>query len=192
LDNAKASQQPDRVSKETQLDSLSLDLINIARTARRIERTESGFAAAYRLPENTSEKSLTTHTDGVLLRLEDQSTDSADAKTAKAALRAKFVAYELPADFVAHLRADRDAIADANATNRGEVLDGVKSTSLIGVLLGKLMEEIAELDAIMHNKYARQPEKLRAWLSASHVERAPKRNNKKDEPPTPPAPTPTA
>ena len=48
---------------------------------------------------------LTTHTDGMLLRLEDQPPDSGDAKTAKAALRAKFVAYELPADFVAHLRA---------------------------------------------------------------------------------------
>lgn len=45
---------------------------------------------------------------------------------------------------------------------------------------------MTQLDAIMHNKYERVPDKLRAWQSASHVERAPKRNNKKDEPPTPP------
>jgi hypothetical protein len=31
------------------------------------------------------------------------------------------------------------------------------------------------LDAIMHNKYERQPEKLRAWQGASRVERAPQR-----------------
>jgi hypothetical protein len=30
----------------------------------------------------------------------------------------------------------------------------------------------------MNNKYARQPEKLRAWLSASRVERAPPREKK--------------
>ena len=27
----------------------------------------------------------------------------------------------------------------------------------------------------MHNKYTRVPEKLRAWQSASHIERAPQR-----------------
>jgi hypothetical protein len=43
----------------------------------------------------------------------------------------------------------------------------------------------------MHNKYSRDHAKLRAWESASHVERAPQRE-KKPEPPTPPAPTPTA
>jgi len=30
----------------------------------------------------------------------------------------------------------------------------------------------------MHNKYARHPEKLRAWQSASRVERAPQREKK--------------
>lgn len=39
---------------------------------------------------------------------------------------------------------------------------------------------------VMYNKYTRQPEKLRAWQSASHVERVPQREKK----PTP-APTPT-
>ncbi len=64
----------------------------------------------------------------------------------------------------------------------------MENTELIGQLLGKLGEEVAELDAMMHNKYARQPEKLRAWLSASHVERAAQREKK----PEPPAPTPPA
>jgi len=36
-------------------------------------------------------------------------------------------------------------------------------------------EEVNYLNAIMHNKYARHPEKLRAWQSASRVERAPQR-----------------
>ena len=37
---------------------------------------------------------------------------------------------------------------------------------------------ITELDAIMDNKYTRQLEKLRAWQSARHVERAPQREKK--------------
>jgi hypothetical protein len=37
------------------------------------------------------------------------------------------------------------------------------------------------LDGIVQNKYANNPGKLAAWLSASHVEKAPK----KKDPPTP-------
>ncbi len=155
LDDAKAGQAPNRVSKETLLDALSLDLQNIARTARRIEAKENGFAVPYRIPENTSESAVTTHADSVLKRLEDQATDAAAVKTAKAALRARFLEYEMPADFVAHLRADRDAITEANQLNQGEVQGGVENTELIGQLLGKLNDEIAEIDAINHNKYAR-------------------------------------
>lgn len=178
LDGAKAGQAPTRVSKETLLDALVIDFKNIARTARSIEITENGFAAPYRLPDNPSEAAITTHADALLQRLEDQATDSTPVKTAKAALRARFVAYELDADFVADLRADRKAIADANRNNQAETQEGVENTGLIGELLARSNNEVRELDAIMHNKYTRQPEKLRAWKSASHVERAPQREKK--------------
>jgi len=72
LDDAKAGQTPTRVSKETLLDSLVLDLKNISRTARSIGLIENGFAAPYRIPDNPSEAAITTHTDAVLARLEDQ------------------------------------------------------------------------------------------------------------------------
>jgi hypothetical protein len=187
LDRAKAAQRPDRVSKASLLDGLRLDLKNIARTARAIEKTEPGFAAVYRLPDDPTEAGLTTLADAVLGRLEDQPADSAAVKTAKAALRAKFVAYELPGDFVTDLRADRDAITAANRVNQGENQEGVESTALIGELLGKVNDEVVQLDTIMHNKYARQPEKLRAWQSASRVEHAPQREKKAEAPPAPPA-----
>ena len=186
LDNAKAGQTPNRVSKETLLDAVMIDLKNLARTARSIELTEKGFAAPSRIPDNPSESAITTYTDAVLQRLEDQPADSAATQTAKAALRARFVACELPADFVTHLRADRNAIADANRRNQAETQGGVENTGLIGQLLGQANDEVTGLDAIMHNKYTRQPEKLRAWQSASHVERAPQREKKPA-----PAPTPT-
>jgi len=175
LDAAKAGQTPARVSKETLLDALALDFKNIARTARSIALTENGFASPYRIPDNPSEAAITTHTDTLLLLLEDQATDSAATQTAKAALRAKFIAYELPTDFVEDLRADREAVREANQHNQGENQEGVENTELIGQILGKAADDVQALDAIMNNKYARQPEKLRAWQSASRVERAPQR-----------------
>jgi hypothetical protein len=178
LDRAKAGQTPARVSKETLLDALPLDLQNIARTTRAIDLKTSGFAAPYRIPDNPSETAITTHADAVLLLLEDQANDSAATKTSKGALRAKFITCELPSDFVADLRASRQAVTDANQRNRDEVQGGVENTALIGQLLGRASDEVTELDAIMHNKYARQPEKLRAWQSASRVERAPQREKK--------------
>ena len=42
----------------------------------------------------------------------------------------------------------------------------------------------------MHNKYARNPDKLRAWESASHIECAPQREKKPAGGTTPPKPNP--
>ena len=50
--------------------------------------------------------------------------------------------------------------------------------------------KFTQLDSIMHNKYARNPDKLRAWDSTSHSERAPKREKKPAGGTTPPKPIP--
>jgi hypothetical protein len=188
---AKADQTPKRVSKEVLLEALRLDLKNIARTARRIEQQVHGFSAPYRLPDTPGGATLATHADAVLARLEDQPDEDAEAQGAKAAVRARFVEYELPPDFVARLRADRQAIADITQFNQGETQYGVENTERIDQVLGKAQFEIAELDAIMHNKYTRQPEKLRAWQSASHLERAPRHEKSTLATPPVPAPVPT-
>jgi len=52
------------------------------------------------------------------------------------------------------------------------------------------MEAVHTLDAIMHNKYGGQPDKMAAWTSASHVERSPQRNNPQPTPATTPQNTP--
>ena len=61
----------------------------------------------------------------------------------------------------------------------------MENTELIGQLLGHAANEVIELDAIVNNKYMRQPEKLRAWQSASRVERAPQREKKAPVPLSP-------
>jgi len=65
--------------------------------------------------------------------------------------------------------------------------EGVESTAAIGRLIKAGMKEVNYLDAIVRNKYTRNADKLRAWDSASHIERAPQRERK---PPAAPAPTP--
>lgn len=179
IDDAKADQVPARVSKETLLDALMLDFKRIAATARSIEKKsgETGFAGSYAVPERT-ENAITTHADKLLGLLEDGDTDTAGQKAAKAALRTRFQAFEIAANFVQRLHDDRAAIAEANNHNQTEVQDGVENTALIGKLLGEISDQVDFLDTIMGNKYERQPEKLRAWESASRVERAPVRARK--------------
>ena len=57
---------------------------------------------------------------------------------------------------------------------RVDNLEGVENTSAIGTLLGQGLVLVTKLDAIMHNKYARQPDVLRAWMSASYVGSVPR------------------
>jgi hypothetical protein len=51
----------------------------------------------------------------------------------------------------------------------------VGSTASINPLIQQGMKAVNTLDAIMHNKYGSHPEKMAAWLSASHIERDPKK-----------------
>ncbi len=157
LDAAKAGQTPARVSKETLLDALLLDFKNISRTARSIALTENSFAEPYRIPDNPSESAITTHADALLLILEDQAEDSDATKTAKAALRAQFISYELPTDFVEDLRDDREAVRNANQHNQGETQDGVENTFLIGQILGNAADDIRHHPQQIHPRPRQTP-----------------------------------
>jgi len=58
----------------------------------------------------------------------------------------------------------------APATYQGNEPLGPDLNSLVRA--AQANDEVTELDAIMYNKYTRQPEKLRAWQSASHPAKA--------------------
>ena len=66
-------------------------------------------------------------------------------------------------------------VAAAQEALDSEVAASVGGTANIGELIHEGLGWVDTLDAIMHNKYARSPEPLRAWESASHTERAPQR-----------------
>ena len=164
LDIEKARQNGgSATAKEVLFDSLRLDLQSIARTARAIDAGEPGFADRFRNPPTPTQQALLTAADAFARELADP------------AIVAKFVAYELPADFVADLADDIAAIRSADADMQSDDQTGVASTAAVGRLIREGMAEVMQLDAIMNNKYARNPDRMRAWDSASHVDRAPRR-----------------
>jgi hypothetical protein len=184
LDQKKAGQQPGSATpKSVRLDALRLDVQTIARMARAMDQDEPGFADKFRLPKSASDGDLLTAADAMTAQLVIDPGDDAATQAAKTALVARFVAKEFDPNFAQNLADDRTAIDDAGETLEGGREKSVGSTAAIDQLIGDGMKEVNYLDAIMHVKYARNAEKMRAWLSASHIERAPQREKK-------PAPTP--
>jgi hypothetical protein len=174
LETARATQNNSaRTSKQSLLDAMRLDVQNIIRTAAAIAQREPGFADSFRPPVSYNEGALMMTTDKFLLQLAAQPGDSNAVATAKAALVAKFVAHEMNASFVTSLQNDRAAVTAARAQIETGREDSVASTTAIGPLIAEGMEIVTTLDAIMHNKYGAAPDRLAAWISASHVERDP-------------------
>lgn len=185
LTAARVGQLRGPVGKQALIEALSIDFKDIARTARAIFLDEPDFpVAAYRHPGKYTEEPVTTHADALLLLLEDQAADSPEQKTAKAALRAKFIAYEIAPNFVADLRADRDALDACNNAKHSDNQEGVESTASIDTLLTQAKDIVTRLDAAVLNKYKNNPEKIAAWKSASRIERV-ARKAKAPEPVTP-------
>lgn len=146
---------------------------------RSLALKDAGFpTAAFAMPANTAGRALLDYA-AVLARFEPDrrrtTPAAAAAKTAMAAMAVSFVAYKMTADFITHLRADFDAISKANEARREDNLESVENTAAINRLLGEGNAKVVHPDAIMHNKYTRNSDKLRAV----HVQRAPPRQTAK-------------
>ena len=176
LDKAKAGQLGGGVTaKSVLIDALRLDVQNIRRTAVAMDQDEPGMADRFPVVASSSQRDLLTTADAYLLLLAPvvlPAVDTPAQLASKTALAAKFIAHELPADFVQELVDDRKAIDDAKDEVESVDTEGVESTGAVGRLIREGMKEINYLDAIMFNKYSRNADKLRGWKSASHIERA--------------------
>jgi hypothetical protein len=173
LDIAKAGQKPGKnTSKEVLLDAVRLDILNITRTASAIAQDQPGFADSFRPPANGNEGALLTTADKFLQQLAPQPGDSPAVLAAKTALVAQFVAHEMATTFVTTLQTDRAAITTAQTQQETTREGGVGNTATIGSLIAQGMKALTSLDAIMHNKYGSTPDKMAAWLTAAHIERA--------------------
>jgi hypothetical protein len=147
------------VGKGVLLDALRLDAKNVWRTAYAIGQKEPGFAERFKQPDGAGEAPLLVAVDATIDELE------------KPGVTAKFIAHDLPKGFVAELKASRDAAASARSDVESSRQTNVQSNAAIDRLITSGLEHVTTLNAIMHNKYSRVPEKLRAWKSAIHIER---------------------
>lgn len=100
-------------------------------------------------------------------------------------LRPEFVAHEMPNDFIDELTADIVDLEDAIAGQDGAVESHVHAGAAIDETIEDGVELVRKLDGLVRNKYVNDPALLAEWLTASHTERAPRR-----QPPAPPPPPP--
>jgi hypothetical protein len=199
LADAKIGQVPGRASKATILNALWLNFKGIAATSRSIGPADLGGSTAdYAMPDDFTESNIKTHAERLLRLLEGNDApvaeggDTPPRKAAKAALRAKFIEWEMAADFVDEIRDEYDSLIAVNKLNLAENQEGVENTEAITQILLAATKDVDGLETVMGNKYKRQPEKLAAWESASRVHRAPQREKKSETGSgTPPAGTTT-
>ena len=104
------------------------------------------------------------------------------------ALKPEFIKRGLPANFLEDLNEDITAFEQALAQREQGKGAQVAASATIDDLIERGMKIARELDPVMRNIYENDPGKLAAWLSASHVERAPRsRAAKQQRPQTTPA-----
>jgi hypothetical protein len=151
--------------KQSQLDEVRTDLLAIAKTARTITLDEPGFSAAFKMGEETQRATIQTATDFL-------------QELTKPGIAAKFIAYDLPTDFVADLQADLAAIIESGEEQDEDKRESVGSTAQIRRLIKEGKALLTALDTAVQNKFRDQPTLLAEWQTASHIRR---RNRKAKE-----------
>jgi hypothetical protein len=137
------------------------DLEAYARTARAIDHQVPGFAERFRLPAGNN--------DQVFI-------DTGMAFAENAAPEAvRFIAFGMPADFIEDLQNDVAALRAAISARSNSVADRKASGALIENKLDEIMLVRRELDAYVRNAHRDDPRVLSEWISAKHIQRAPKK-----------------
>lgn len=154
--------------KDTARENLRDEMSAIARTARSMEYDFDGISDLFRFQRNMPDETM-------LAKARAFHTDSNPYD-------GDFKAYGLPSSFRADLNDAADAFETSMAATATATSEHVAVTADISATIREGMIAKRILDGIVRNKYANNPGKLAAWLSASHVEAAPKK----------PAPPPTS
>jgi hypothetical protein len=90
-------------------------------------------------------------------------------------VKAEFTKRGMRIDFLEVLQADANALEQALSTRAERTRTHVSATATIDDLIDAGLGRVRELDTIVRNTFEDKPGKLAAWISASHVERAPHR-----------------
>lgn len=155
-------------SKGTARENLREEMRDISRTARSMVYQFPGINLKFRLPYNSSDADLLA----AARAFEDAATQH----------QADFVLYGLPAAFRTELRASIAAFEESLSVPGTAIDAQVSATAEIGAAVRRGMIAVRVLNGVVKNKYRSNIGKLAAWLSASHIERLPV----KEEPPAKP------
>jgi hypothetical protein len=154
----------------------TLEAIN--RTARAMADVVPGLENKFRVPRNANDQQL----------LASARSFAADVVP----FSADFTAHELPADLVANLNSDIAAMEAAIDSQSNAVGDHIAARAALDDAIGRGVDAVRKLGAIIKNKYGEQVAKLAEWTSVSHTERARRRTSPTPSEtavgPTPPGP----
>ena len=90
------------------------------------------------------------------------------------------LARELPADFLEELNALIDELDTAISDQSGHLGRRVAARAAIDLQIAKGIKTVADLDAIVKNRYAANPDILAQWRSVKHTERDARRGQRSE------------
>ena len=136
---------------------LRVALMAIRRTAKTLASFIPGLDEKFRMPASNSDQDLL------------------NAARATAAEVMPFsdllIARELPADFLDELTALIEELDTAISVQGGNLGRRVAAGAAIDLYVAKGIKTVADLDAIVKNRYAANPDILAQWRSVKHTER---------------------
>ena len=151
--------------KNSARENVREDISDIARTARSMNYQFPNIAEKFRMPRGNNDQQLLAAARAFL--------------TEAAPREADFKSYGMPDDFLTDLQTDIEAFETALGTTGAAVDSHVEATAEIDEAIRRGMIAKRILDGVVKNIFRNNAGKLAAWTSASHIEKAPK---KEDEP----------
>lgn len=153
--------------KDTCRENLRDEMSAISRTSKSMEYAFDGISNKFFFQRNMADADMLAKARAWQTELVPYKSD--------------FVNYGLDGAFIDDLIAAADAFEASFSSTASARAEHVAATADISAKIRQGMIIVRTLDGIVRNRYANDPGKLAAWLSASHVEKAPK----KKDPPTP-------
>ncbi|MES2439568.1 MAG: hypothetical protein V4584_10900 [Verrucomicrobiota bacterium] len=148
-------------TKAELFDELYDDLVAISRTAKSMAEEVPGLAEKFRMPRPATHASVLTAARAFVTDAEP--------------LAATFVEYELPADFLTDLADDIAAFEVAEDVQGDGLTQRVGATTGIAEAISTGVAALRRLDPILRNKYRSNVSTLAEWITASHIERSPRK-----------------
>ena len=157
-------------------EDLRESLLSINRTARIMSVDTAEFEGKFRLPRNINDQKLLNAARAFVL----------DATP----LKDNFIRHEMPADFLEQLTGLITAFDQATSQKTAAVSTHVAARLTIEEEVGRGMQSVRQLDAIIRNKFNGDPVVLSAWVRASHVARKSRKDEEEEVEIPPPTTTP--